>query len=523
MALTSKIRLTNFNNFISNYTKICLSEIEVYSANNKINITSIIAYNSLPVNADSLRIPGNTDIVEITSDSYNTNRSLFYIEINLDTTIDSAFNIYIRLKGLDIIYWPFKFDIQYFNGAVFILDHTQINNNPPGVGIFTEIPTVSTGYINKSTQWDASTHNSNIDIDANGIEYTKLANNYSVIRTANALSSGKYYFEVYETIEDLNNHSGRIGLCNTSFDPVPIRWLGQDGAGDSFGFSNDRVYYTGSYDGGRIKTELSINGTSNVISYSGFWGNAQTKKYAVLIDLDNRTFELRHLYSAASVKVKIPWAGPVYACYGYGDSVSPYNLGYVNFGYKAFIGQIPNEYQPGYSADPIVLANLGIVENVDFRFADNGTKLSTPPGALPITTTVTHTVKNALIQNLNTMSIDEYAEFNKDVTWSTEVKTTLMLGSYGGFGYIKSNVLKGTDILVPIKTAVILVELDTYNVILSTYSDPDTGEFEFKYISEWRYYNILAFDPDRGWVTAIGGPFKPTRMPNTEGATYIEI
>ena len=75
----------------------------------------------------------------------------------------------------------------------------------------------------------------------------------------------------------------------------------------------------------------------------------------------------------------------------------------------------------------------------------------------------------------------------------------------------------------PTGTIVQLIDTE-YNLVTSTvWSDGTTGEFEFKYVPENRWYTLIALDPDRQWVTASLGEVRAQRLPGAEGRTTVDI
>ena len=522
MAMTNKLRLTNFYNFFGNTNDISLYEIEVYERGTKKTITSITAYNSIPANVSALTTTGNTTLVYITSAAYNTGRGSFFVELSLDSNISTEAFVSVRLKSNIYIGWPEKFDIFYYNGSGYTYYKTQKNPKYPGDNTFTSTPITSNGYNNKASRWDTVNHNNNIYVDPSGLNFNKLNDQPSSIRTISALTSGKYYFEVYEDGTSYQSyHSGSFGLCNSLFDTNSNVCLGADTAGNSYGWSYNALVYKASGDSDDIKNDIDPFGLSRTRIISPFWTSTTTKNFAVLIDLDIRLVTFKHLHSNSSVQCKIPWSGPIYVCYGRGTTGYNTALGKVNFGYSPFIGTPPKDYQNGYSVETIDITNFFTYEDYKTSQVGQSSQLKAS-GANPVSILAKAEAKllNVPTINIDKATDDEILTFSKPLVYVNSSPTSSMRQGFGGFGYIKSNILKGTTILTPIKTEVVLLDIETSLVVESTYSDANTGEFEFKFLSEWRYYNILAFDPDRGWVTAIGGPFKPTRMPNTDGMNY---
>lgn len=84
---------------------------------------------------------------------------------------------------------------------------------------------------------------------------------------------------------------------------------------------------------------------------------------------------------------------------------------------------------------------------------------------------------------------------------------------YGGKGFIKNTVKLNLTPNIPAKKLVMLQDIKSGIIIRETWSDPITGEYEFKFINEFNFYNIIAQDHLYQWQTTATGPVKPTLMP----------
>ena len=526
MATTQKIRLSRFNNWISQERELRLYEIEVYSGTTKVNATAIAAQGNIPNTIAKLIVAGNPDVVVIPVSSYVTNRAAYYIDIDLATPIELGMVTTVRFKAESASGWIGQCTIGV-SGASHPLNQI-INLNSyefPGIGQFSALPVLPASYPASISGWDAVAIHNNGLVATDGVAVNKQIGTSGAFaaRSKEALNSGKHCIEVTEIG---TSFTGIIGLCSATFNSTQSVYPGQDSTGLSFGIYASNVYFRGATSAPDWPTLFGAPHGTSISSYQVFssFTPGECNTYNVLIDLDERTFAVRNAYGA-ELKFKIPFSGPVHICYG-GDNASPtIYYGYVNFGHWPFVRRIPDGYKAGFSATdvgPVTLAgylnNYKHALNLPFQ---SGLPTETQPRPL-----TTGQVKFA--QSNDTMRTGKIeAVFIGDASQTPFIQNEVpmnayLLSDFRGFGYIKSNVLKGTSSLVPLSTVVLLIDMASQQVIMSTFSDASTGEFEFKYISLWRDYNIVAFDPVQNWVSAIAGPVKATRMPNSEGLVFNE-
>lgn len=538
--MTQSIRLMNLKGYIyaGNNCPLVITEIAVHQAGQDVAISSISSYNNSIANINSLLTPGNTDAVTITTAMYITGVANFYIQLDLATQISTRKHILVKIKAKSIAGAIFSFDIYAYTQPTNNGNNTAANGYYkvqyklptayPGDLQFPDNPVFNANYINGISLWDSVNKNSVslIEDDNVGFRFTS-ASNVGALRSNLAPSTGKWIIE----IEDFSSTSPgiAIGLCAPSVDLTPVGTNGQIGAesnGNSFLFTcyNDNSFW---YKNSKTSSEVialvnqyppgqgpSIN--SGILNWSGAL-SVNRIAYA-LIDLDNRKFSILDGRGLLYCSVNIPWAGAAHFAIEI-NSVTYITSTYanVNFGYYPFRIPIPEDYLTGYGAEIKETFPISIFNKKKYSLSNKiiGQRPAHDPYPLR--------KFDEQILSYNNFTVDELNNIPALASYGSEdFDTSFILSDFRGFGYFKSNVLKGTSSLVPIRTTVILVEATTLEVVASTMSDATTGEFEFTYISEWRKFNILAFDPQLGWVTAIGGPFKATRMPNAGDAVFIE-
>lgn len=560
MSLCTSIRLSNFTNRYNNNLSISFLEIVVQQNNQPVAISSITSNNSTLTTLSSLLTSGNSTPVTLSTAVYNTARSTFYIQLDLASSISTRKDLTIQFRAVTQFSYPFSFDIQFYSpyppynnpvaisyyiytSAVYYTLQSKTLINYPGDGNFNSLPTLSSDYVNSTLTWDTTqidVNNANAYIEDDNL-YPRLQwlnSSYSsepVVRTNLAPSSGKWLIEVIDKSGSSDNITSGFGVCNASYDArVSAKpYLGRDTAGNSLflrGYSNEAssLYYKNSNTAAETLNLIEIyppNSSPTInagnINFSSWAPSVGI--YYVAVDLDNRKLEYYNRFGMLMIRIKIPWSGPTYLCFSGVCSFdrSNYNLVYINLGYLPFTNPsvIPYGYTRGYGAE-ITVDYADKQLPYDFNKGDQkyvvGSNTSFPDPTI-------EAFRDSTVRGVYAIEPIVFDSTRRDVVYN-EVPDTMsyLLHEYRGFGYLKSNVLKGTTSASPILTRVALLDILTNTVIFSTWTDKDTGEFEFTYISEYRKYNILAFDPALGWVTAIGGPFKATRMPGTEELSFIE-
>lgn len=333
---------------------------------------------------------------------------------------------------------------------------------------------------------------------------------YPKVATENYVESGKWYMEILGMD---SVHGGCFGICSESYDATNENTspIGYDTAGQSISISNQALRYKGANaasvldsiviaSGKPDNSNIYLAGHTHLTSGSGM-SVAKTTAIAVMVDADERTIEFRNIaYPARFVKMRIPWEGKIYICKSQGlKTTTEYPAPVViNIGYYPFMGTIPLGYKAGFGKEISVDLSPYMVTNV--ARVDTGNEK----------------VFTAIEPN----SIDVGNDYKPYITESLPIEH--MPHSKAGWGYIKSKVTKG-PMNTPTGTIVQLIDTE-YNLVTSTvWSDGTTGEFEFKYVPENRWYTLIALDPDRQWVTASLGEVRAQRLPGAEGRTTVDI
>ena len=356
---------------------------------------------------------------------------------------------------------------------------------------------------------NATTVDNNLD---NSLAYYNYNNPiyYPKAVTENYVESGKWYMEILGMDAV---HGGCFGICSESYDPTSdyTKPIGYDPTGQSISISNQALRYKGANaasvldpiviaSGKPDSANIYLAGYTHLTSGSGM-SVAKTTAIAVMIDADERTIEFRNIaYPARFVKMRIPWEGKIYICKSQGlkTTVEYQAPVVINIGYYPFMGTVPLGYKAGFGKEISVDLSPYMVTNI--ARVDTGSEK----------------VFTAIEPN----SIDVSTDYKPYITESLPIE--YMPHSKAGWGYIKSKVTKG-PMNTPTGTIVQLIDTE-YNLVTSTvWSDGTTGEFEFKYVPENRWYTLIALDPDRQWVTASLGEVRAQRLPGAEGRTTVDI
>ena len=310
-----------------------------------------------------------------------------------------------------------------------------------------------------------------------------------------------------------STHGGCFGICSGVYDVSAdmTKPIGYDPDGQSISISNQALRYKGANaasvldpiviaSGKPDNSNIYLAGHTHLTSGSGM-SVAKTTAIAVMIDADERTIEFRNIaYPARFVKMRIPWEGSIHICKSQGlKTTTEYPAPVViNLGYYPFMGNIPAGYKAGFGKEISVDLSPYMVTNV--ARVDTGSEK----------------VFTAIEPN----SVNVNNEHKPYITESLPIEH--MPHGKAGWGYIKSKVTKG-PMNTPTGTIVQLIDTE-YNLVTSTvWSDGTTGEFEFKYVPENRWYTLIALDPDRQWVTASLGEVRAQRLPGAEGRTTVDI
>lgn len=475
--------------------------------------------------------PNSTTLVTI-SKNYVVKNSGEKLQLGYRMSYVSAdTGLYIKYNSAGNMYTPCFFDV-YANvcsnlnaptitNSVYLYSVKFLNQRPrenindslspskTGNPVYSE--NAKTGYLRWSDTRKSSGAEVYTNLD-NSLAYYNYNNPiyYPNVVTENYVESGKWYMEILGMD---SVHGGCFGICSESYDPRGHQTnpIGYDPAGQSISISNNALRYKGANaasvldpivveSGKPDNANIYLAGYTHLTSGSGM-SVAKSTAIAVMIDADERTIEFRNIaYPARYVKMRVPWEGKIYICKSQGlkTTVEYQAPVVINLGYYPFMGNVPTGYKVGFGKEISVDLSPYMVTNVS--------RIDT--GSEKVFTAI----------EPNSVNVD--TEYKPYITEPLPIEH--MPHSKAGWGYIKSKVTKG-PMNTPVGTIVQLVDTE-YSLVTSTvWSDGSTGEFEFKYIPENRWYTLIALDPERQWVAASLGEIRAQRLPGAEGRITVDI
>lgn len=573
MAYTSKIRLSNFNS-LNEYSRI--SFLKVFADDTECTIESISS--DIIGNIADVIIDNNTEIV-IPKSIHN----YIEIEFTASIYVERFIYVQLRTHSQEK-YWLQTFDIyydhndtddwrKYMTAGLYIY---------PGADTLTSLPSFSAGALAKTIKWSnvLGTVNgavSELETDVL-INHNTTATSW-LAQTNLATNEGKWCIEIYTTkntaplVFDFFLEETRVSTAYNFPLYVPAyRSIGV------FSVQNSLWYNNGVSWGDRTANHTTLlpdyNGTTLAEFRKNFFiSYSSDVRYGIqlLIDFDNKHLFFRNIITGNKIGYQFTEFSSllnlVIGQRNYGPDLSgsytnKNNRPRINLGYQPFIGDIPTGYTQGFGVETSVIVDAwgslysseikppkdvsvirGIVspnvprcvgmDTPDFTNINLDTKPSNliggniPPDFIDFDNIQFVDPGPSQIKRI---SIDPQAEEDINdtyfaVDWVKYDPPRGTITRYGehsttGYGYIKSSVKKIMGSAVPIKTKVSLLDITNYKFIGFTFSDPVTGEFEFKHIPENLMYNVLAYDPNLGWVTGIGGPWQAQRMPEYEGLVF---
>ena len=507
---TKKVQIGSVqsNNYtLNNDSRYSSSLVRIHGINNK-SILSI---------EKSFVITGNNNKLQMQFNMYYASADVgVYVKYNSAGSsmhTPCFFDVYARVCSNAAASWitndVYLYSVKFLNQRPRENVNDSLSPSKTGNPIFSD--EAKTGFLRWSDtrKSSATTVVNNLDNSLAFYNYNNPAY-YPKVVTENYIESSKWYMEILGMD---SVHGGCFGICSESYDPTSENTspIGYDTAGQSISISNQALRYKGANaasvldpiviaSGKPDNANIYLAGYTHLTSGSGM-SVAKTTAIAVMIDADEMTIEFRNIaYPARFVKMRIPWEGKIYICKSQGlKTTTEYPAPVViNIGYYPFIGTIPLGYKAGFGKEVSVDLSSYMVTNV--AIVDTGSEK----------------VFTAIEPN----SVNVSNEYKPYITESLPIEH--MPHSKAGWGYIKSKVTKG-PMNTPTGTIVQLIDTE-YNLVTSTvWSDGTTGEFEFKYVPENRWYTLIALDPDRQWVTASLGEVIAQRLPGAEGRTTVDI
>lgn len=105
----------------------------------------------------------------------------------------------------------------------------------------------------------------------------------------------------------------------------------------------------------------------------------------------------------------------------------------------------------------------------------------------------------------------------KDVSNYAKYRLTDVTDTGNGYGYFKNSVFIDYPPKEPTSKRVVLFSIIDGKAIQQVWSDPLSGQYEFKFIALRKPYLIFTYDSDEDYNAVIMGPVYPTLMPQFEG------
>lgn len=514
------LTFTKINIRLSTYSKkiderISLDALEVYSNQQRVNstLTTLLEPAQFVASNQAVAIGKLINQGVYTNITTFLYGSIYTAKFAMQTApqVKVTDIVYARIKGYDQARFPESIVVSgtlTYGGAtaeVLLYKKEKLIHNADGT--LNAAPALANAA--NIPDWSATLKSSNIDLAANkkAVAFKAgIANNLRCkALTETSISTGKWYFEVLASTKDT---SAILGFASDNYTEASndTKMLGQDTQGQSIGLIPGMgvVYKGTAAEGEKLKKEgfkhLPANVT-NVYLQNG----ALIYPTGVYLDLDNRFIAFIAYNKNVTLVLDIPWSGAVRLAVGKGTYDKPQVLPFFNWGMYPFecvsglkaLGH-NTQYTPGFGKETVSDWNSYFGYKQMAKYQD-------PSKLLPLVKS-TEYIAQAPVDSLDASLPVEASLANQRLGW----------------GYIKSKVTKGPQ-LVPISTIVQLIDVEYMEVYATVWSDGKTGEFEFKYIPESRLYNVVALDPDLGWVSAINGPIKPSRLPGSEGRDLPEI
>ena len=317
----------------------------------------------------------------------------------------------------------------------------------------------------------------------NTTSFTYIGRNKTPIKT------GKYFVEV--SVRDFVNSDGLRWNC-------PIGLIETTSNLNQFADTGRYCYQTVAKENGFVLEKIT-NGSYSVLQTVGtglpnsaIWPELTA---GLFIDLDNN-------------KIKVVFNG-VFQTKWFNITKSNTNasfylfIQYRNIGgsFKYKINTVPlysyTDLTPEYKTD-LFSSGKGWVRHETVGYKRNGLKLQINDYSL---------IKRKGNNVLDYKAVTTYAKYRL-----TEVTDT-----GNGYGYFKNSVFIDYPPKEPISKRVVLFSIVDGKAIQQVWSDPLSGQYEFKFIALRKPYLIFTYDSDEDYNAVILGPVYPTLMPQFEG------
>ena len=317
----------------------------------------------------------------------------------------------------------------------------------------------------------------------NTTSFTYIGRNKTPIKT------GKYFVEV--SVRDFVNSDGSRWNC-------PIGLIETTSNLNQFADTGRYCYQVGGYNAGFLLEKIT-NGSISVLQTVGT-GLANSATWPELtaglfIDLDNNKIKVvfNGVFQTAWFDITKSNANASFYLF-----IQYRNLG-GSFRYK--VNTVPlysySDLTPEYKTD-LFNNRKGWIRHETVGYKRNGLKLQINDYSL---------IKRRGNNVLDYKAVSSYAKYRL-----TEVTDT-----GNGYGYFKNSVFIDYPPKEPTSKRVVLFSIIDGKAIQQVWSDPLSGQYEFKFIALRKPYLIFTYDSDEDYNAVIMGPVYPTLMPQFEG------
>ena len=308
-------------------------------------------------------------------------------------------------------------------------------------------------------------------------------------RNKTPIKTGKYFVEV--SVRDFNKSNG-----SPWFSPIGI--IETTSNLNQFSYSGRYFYYVGTDTNGFVLDKIT-NGSRSVLQTvgTGLPNNATWPELTVglFIDLDNN-------------KIKVVFNG-VFQTDWFDITKSNANasfylfIQYRNMGgsFRYKVNTVPlysySDLTPEYKTD-LLNSKKGWIRHETVGYKRSGLKLQANDNSL---------IKRRGNNVLDYKTVSSYAKYRLSEVTDTG----------NGYGYFKNSVFVDYPPKEPTSKRVVLFSIIDGKAIQQVWSDPLSGQYEFKFIALRKPYLIFTYDSDEDYNAVILGPVYPTLMPQFEG------
>ena len=317
----------------------------------------------------------------------------------------------------------------------------------------------------------------------NTTSFTYIGRNKTPIKT------GKYFVEV--SVRDFVNSDGSRWNC-------PIGLIETTSNLDQFANTGRYCYQIGASTNGFILEKIT-NGSYSVLQPvgTGLPNNAIWPELTagLFIDLDNNKIKVvfNGVFQTAWFDITKSNANASFYLF-----IQYRNIG-GSFRYK--VNTVPlysySDLTPEYKTD-LFNNRKGWIRHETVGYKRNGLKLQVNDGSL---------IKRRGNNVLDYKAVSNYAKYRLSEVTDTG----------NGYGYFKNSVFIDYPPKEPTSKRVVLFSIIDGKAIQQVWSDPLSGQYEFKFIALRKPYLIFTYDSDEDYNAVILGPVYPTLMPQFEG------